>query len=103
MTEEQITAIAREFAEEMCAHMEDDFIKDEAIKDNELTFQMAVNHLRQRFYLVEKSAVREEWEGLENQGEISMEMKLMSGVLAVGGQMSMLQRLFPEIAKEVEE
>lgn len=103
MNEEQITAIAREFAEEMCAHMEDDFIKDEAIKDNELTFQMAVNHLRQRFYLVEKSAVREEWEGLENQGEISMEMKLMSGVLAVGGQMSMLQRLFPEIAKEVEE
>lgn len=83
--------------------MEDDFIKDEAIKDNELTFQMAVNHLRQRFYLVEKSAVREEWEGLENQGEISMEMKLMSGVLAVGGQMSMLQRLFPEIAKEVGE
>lgn len=103
MNEEQITAMAREFAEEMCAHMEDDFIKDEAIKDNELTFQMAVNHLRQRFYLVEKSAVREEWEGLENQGEISMEMKLMSGVLAVGGQMSMLQRLFPEIAKEVEE
>lgn len=103
MNEEQITALAREFAEEMCAHMEDDFIKDEAIKDNELTFQMAVNHLRQRFYLVEKSAVREEWEGLENQGEISMEMKLMSGVLAVGGQMSMLQRLFPEIAKEVGE
>lgn len=103
MTEEQITALAREFAEEMCAHMEDDFIKDEAIKDNELTFQMAVNHLRQRFYLVEKSAVREEWEGLENQGEISMEMKLMSGVLAVGGQMSMLQRLFPEIAEEVGE
>lgn len=103
MTEEQITAMAREFAEEMCAHMEDDFIKDEAIKDNELTFQMAVNHLRQRFYLVEKSAVREEWEGLENQGEISMEMKLMSGVLAVGGQMSILQRLFPEIAEEVGE
>lgn len=103
MNKEQITAIAREFAEEMCAHMEDDFIKDEAIKDNELTFQMAVNHLRQRFYLVEKSKVREEWEGLENQGEISMEMKLMSGVLAVGGQMSMLQRLFPEIAEEVGE
>lgn len=103
MNKEQITAMAREFAEEMCAHMEDDFIKDEAIKDNELTFQMAVNHLRQRFYLVEKSAVREEWEGLENQGEISMEMKLMSGVLAVGGQVSMPQRLFPDIAKEVEE
>lgn len=44
MNEEQITALAREFAEEMCAHMEDDFIKDEAIKDTELTFQMALTY-----------------------------------------------------------
>lgn len=97
----QITAIAREYAEEMCAHMEDDFIKDEAIRDNELTFKMAVNHLLQRFCIVEKDAVRKEYHEIklalgdggrsEREDDINMEKE------------ALLKSLFPEIAKEMED
>lgn len=113
MTDPEITALAREFAEEMCAHMEDDFIKDEAIKDNELTFKMAVNHLLQRFCLVEKEAVRKEYEPImdvpedcnyEELGATWDEWPYLSRFYDEGyklGQKDTIESLFPEIAKEV--
>lgn len=55
MKQELITALAREYAEGMCSHMEDDFIKDEAIRDKEEAFRLAVEHLSRRYCLVEKS------------------------------------------------
>lgn len=64
MTPEEITALAREYAEEMCAHMIDDFIKDEAIRDIELAFQMIVEHLSRRYCLVEKEKARK-WIGVK--------------------------------------
>lgn len=99
LTDEQITAIAREYAEEMCAHMEDDFIKDEAIKDNELTFQMAVNHLSQRYCLVEKSRV----EDVHKSILVQLDPKSFGYSPYNQGRMDILKSLFPEIAKEVEE
>lgn len=114
MKPEQITAIAREFAEEMCAHMEDDFIKDEAIRDNELTFKMAVNLLSQRYYLVEKSKLQSiigaltEMKHYYNRQAKSCrnnQMREASEKCAavMQGKAELLESLFPEIAKEVEE
>lgn len=95
LTNEQITALAREFAEEMCAHMEDDFIKDEAIRDNELTFKMAVNHLSQRYCLVEKSKATELCR-LALEHSDSVDYGLIDGLSDI------VWELFPDIAKEVE-
>lgn len=92
MTDQQITEIAREYAEEMCAHMEDDFIKDEAIRDNELAFQIAVNHLLQRYCLVEKSKLIEL--------EIARRVKEHHAVWLNQWE---AEYLLPEIAKEIEE
>lgn len=102
LTDRQITDIAREFAEEMCAHMEDDFIKDEAIKDNELTFQMAVNHLSQRYCLVEKDNIEKCFYSrkyiLTHQDKYAVYIVREAEV-----EMRLLRCLFPEIAKEVED
>lgn len=38
MKQELITDLAREYAEGMCSHMEDDFIKDEAIREKKKPF-----------------------------------------------------------------
>ncbi len=93
LTDQQITDIAREYAEEMCAHMEDDFIKDEAIRDNELTFQMAVNHLSQRYCLVEKSKLKAiRFRKVYSEEDIRSKFT----------EECLIDALFPEIAKEVE-
>lgn len=54
MTDEQITALSRQFAEEMCSEMEDSFEKDEAFQHYELTFQLAVGFLSEHSCFVER-------------------------------------------------
>lgn len=66
MKQELITSLAREYAEGMCSHMEDDFIKDEAIRDKEEAFRLAVEHLSRRYCLVEKSKIKEMWKEITN-------------------------------------
>lgn len=100
MTNEQIIALAREYAEEMCAHMEDDFIKDEAIRDNESAFMMVVERLSRRFCLVEKSKVEEEY---TKTCDSVNKHSATTGCLFFVGQKQTIEFLFPEIAKEVEE
>lgn len=96
MDKDQIKKIARDYAEEYYkVRGGTELMADEA--ENVIRFVL------RRHCLVEKSTVQEEWEGLENQGEMCLEMNAMAGVLAVGSQMSMLQRLFgPQLGKEVE-
>lgn len=98
MTDIEITALAREYAEEMCAHMEDDFIKDEAVRDNELAFQMAVEHLSRRFYLVEKSRAKTKYK----EALAALESNDNEDVKWGTYRLSLLDSLFPEIAKKGE-
>lgn len=98
MTNDQITALAREYAEEICAHMEDDFIKDEAIRDNELAFMMAVEHISRRYCLVEKSKVEDTHKGIL----VQLYPKIFGYSPYNQGRIDLLKSLFPEIAKEVE-
>lgn len=97
----QITALAREYAEEMCAHMEDDLIKDEAIRDNELSFQMAVEHLSRRYCLVERSKVKQIYQAKQH---ILANQNVFGAIVATeaSAEKRLMLCLFPEIAKEVE-
>lgn len=102
MNKEQITALAREYAEEMCAHYKDIFIKDKAIKDNMQTYQMVVTHLLRRYCLVEKENIKRYFQSrnyiLTHQDKYKVYIVRESEV-----GMKLLRCLFPEIAKEVEE
>ena len=107
ITDDQLTALAREYAEEMCTHMEDDFIKDEAIRDNMLAFQMAVNRLSQLYCLVEKSKLIEEYKTYsslrDNNSLLSLNIALVTRHDRGVDGIRVLKSLFPEIEKEVEE
>lgn len=98
MTPNQITALAREYAESRYPEAktdEDDFLYDSAVyvmEDN-------LRWLLRRFCLVEKKDVEAKYQEAKERyfnpdDEIEKTM--------YGGRMSMLEYLFPEIAKEVE-
>lgn len=99
MTESKITALAREYAESRYPEAktdEDDFLYDSAVyvmEDN-------LRWLLRRFCLVEKKDVETKYQEAKERyfnpdDEIEKTM--------YGGRMSLLEYLFPEIAKEVEE
>ncbi|MBP3511150.1 MAG: hypothetical protein J6K19_03815 [Prevotella sp.] len=96
MTDEQIIALSRQFAEEMCSEMEDSFEKDEAINVYELHFQLAMGFLKERFCLVEKSVIKETWK------EITDVYLEHSHITYDGARVLFYDVLFPEIGKEVE-
>lgn len=97
MKQELITALAREYAEGMCSHMEDDFIKDEAIRDKEEAFRLAVEHLSRRYCLVEKSKIKEMWNEITN-------LYLAHQHITYDGARYLFNEVFfPEIGKEVED
>lgn len=98
MTPDQITALAREYAESRYPEAktdEDDFLYDSAVyvmEDN-------LRWLLRRFCLVEKKDVEAKYQEAKERyfnpdDEIEKTM--------YGGRMSMLEYLFPEITKEVE-
>lgn len=103
MTDEEIDKLAREYATSMCKEFADlsDRAFDGMVEATTIPYKEFLLWLLRSHCIVPKSVVREEWEGLENQGDMCMEIKAMAGVLAVGGQMSMLLRLFgPQPGKE---
>lgn len=102
MDNDQITALAREYAEEIYPHEDGEdlgqmsFLRNNAIKHISSTLKM----LLRRYCLVEKKDVEAKYQEAKERyfnsdDEIEKTM--------YGGRMSMLEYLFPEIAKEVEE
>lgn len=108
MTDEQLTVLAHEFAEEMCSEMEDSFEKDEAININELHFNCAVGFLRERFYLADKSKVNEVYS--TSQGDMLIFKKIYglippiwdTSYVKAEEKVNLLESLFPDLGKEVE-
>lgn len=103
MTPEQITAIAREYAEkEIATELPNitDYAKERTISAVAERTENVIRFLLRRYCLVEKSKVSEMY-------DVAMEIsRLPKSVEARGYAISRLQtleRLFPEIAKEVEE
>lgn len=113
MTDTEITALAREYAEEIYPHEEGEdlgqmsFLRNNAIKHISSTLKM----LLRRFYLVEKSEVEQmykeaaegkcELEKMQPQNTYAKNSILMKVGMNAGCAYT-LKHLFPEIAKEVE-
>lgn len=88
MTEIEITALAREYAEEIYRGGTE-FIEE---------VEQVICWLSTRYALVEKEAVRKQFEDAKRLLETCNYNKKCIGV----GSRGVLERLFPEIAKEVE-
>lgn len=93
MKESEITALAREYAEECCPY------KDKSANLSILDIREAerlINFLLRRYYLVEKSKVEETWK------EITDVYLAHRHITYDGARYLFNEVLFPEIAKEVE-
>lgn len=104
MTDSEITALAREYAEEeakgTAVESLPDGFKEYVIQRNANQFEKHLRWLLRRFCLVEKEAVRKEYHEIklalgdgghsEWEDDINMEKE------------ALLKSLFPEIAKEVQ-
>lgn len=87
MTDQEITALAREFSKEH----DDSTIAYHAAKD-------VIRFLLRRYYLVEKESVRKEYQQAIEQGEHAH----VRCHVESRAKLRLLESLFPEIAKEVE-
>ena len=94
MTNEQIQALAREYAEEIYPNLSDKIIsrRTQEVKDAE----RLIRFLLRRFCLVEKSKVEETWK------EITDVYLAHRHITYDGARYLFNEVLFPEIAKEVE-
>lgn len=97
MSEEEITALAREYAEELSP---DNKVEREMIELDCLGF---LNRVLNSYCLVEKEKVEEAYLEAKINTNEGYKVKL-GGMIAVGeASKALLKSLFPEIAKEVEE
>ena len=96
MTDNEITALAREYAEEIYPNLSDKIIslRTQEIKNAE----RLIRFLLRRYCLVEKEAVRKEYEMAR---EIWKRVVPIDAKAFNEGRMSAIESLFPEIAKEV--
>lgn len=112
MKASEITALAREYAEEINpANQLNDYPEAKMIADimrkalSEVTaekikdFEGFLHFLLRRYYLVEKEAVRKEYQQAIEQGEHAH----VRCHVESRAKLRLLESLFPEIAKEVEE
>lgn len=103
MTDRQITSLAREYAEEKAnAEREQgfpvSFIRDMA-EHNEKEMKSAIGFLLRRYYLVEKSKVENIREGIL----VQLNPKNFGYSAYNQGRKELLESLFPDLGKEVEE
>lgn len=112
MTEEQITAIAREYAEEIHTDTSAPF-KDDVVCEEIENTESFLRFILQRYCLVEKSKLQSIIEALNEMVHYynrqaksccNNQMREVSEKCAavMQGKVELLESLFPEIAKEVE-
>lgn len=102
MTEPEITALAREFAEEMIKGKPSEELPN-CLKNSMLTMNTEYiagifQWLTRRFYIVEKSKVEDIHKGIL----VQLDPKNFGYSPYNQGRIDLLKSLFPEIAKEVE-
>lgn len=101
MTQEEITAVAREYAEECAEEVGVKFNpQDWACSHCELEARAMLKFLLRRYYLVEKSKVEEEY----HEANICRTHVERYGAQwgALTAKMAFMERLFPDLGKEVE-
>lgn len=105
ITDQQITDIAREYAEESAkkAGVEklSNYLKPSVLKLNTESMEQKLKWLSQRYCLVEKAKIREAYKDAQkDQYNSERDFAL---TLAGRNRSAVLVELFPEIAKEVED
>lgn len=101
MTDPEITALAREYAEEIYPNLSDKIIsrRTQEIKEAE----RVIRFLLRRFCLVEKSKVKDVYMSARKDVKDGYKSKI-GGMVAMGGvKEALLESLFPDFGKEVEE
>lgn len=92
MTDTEITALAREYAEERASIMQGSLT-------TKIQAELVIRFLLRRFCLVEKSKVEEEYRVAKECLDKVPALSIIGSV--INGQIITLKSLFPEIAKEV--
>lgn len=108
MTDQQITALAREYGEEASKRLRNAFgdlseweyynIRDEA-KENA---ENVLRFLLSRYALVEKSKLSKEYKSAKHDSKMAHRERLYTMLAVASARKALLESLFPEIAKEVE-
>lgn len=94
MDEKEITALAREYAEERASVMQGSL-------GTKIQAELVIRFLHRRFCLVEKSIILDEYkDAVENIEEATAREGFIN--LEDKGKKDFIESLFPEIAKEVE-
>lgn len=96
MNEDQITTLAREYAEERASIMQGSLT-------TKIQAELVIRFLLSRYYLVEKEAVRKEYREATAHVEDAIKSKNPFSESCGKGKRLVLKSLFPEIAKEGEE
>lgn len=100
MKSEEITALAREYAEEIYPNLSDKII---SLRTHEIkNAERLIRFLLRRYCLVEKDKVREEYEGNYRQYLAAGNARPLRQQYFFGRCFAVMS-LFPDIAKEVEE
>lgn len=105
MTDDQITALAREYGEYVANSLDYDMCADHelrhrlVVKGHSESAQLVLEWLLRRYCLVEKSKVEEEY---KKACESVNKHSATTGCLFFVGKKQTLESLFPEIAKEVD-
>lgn len=108
MTDEQITTISREYAEEVYrnAHKEMEVLpnclSNEAINMFAEDMESKLKWLLRRFCLVEKSKIQEEYQKAQAHIKDGKEFDVHVFVTIGASKESLLESLFPDLGKEVE-
>ena len=107
MTDDQITALAREYAEEVYRNVHKEMevlpscLSNEAINMFAEDMESKLKWLLRRYCLVEKSKVKEVYKNTKSYKSELESFSRQSDCCSV--KLRLLESLFPEIAKEVEE
>lgn len=106
MDEDQITALAREYAEEenpISDYNEHNmFYRNIALGVDREKAEQVITWLLRRFCLVEKSKVEEEYKSAKHDSKMAHREKLYTMLAVASARKALLESLFPEIGKEVE-
>jgi hypothetical protein len=106
LTDNQITSLAREYAEEMIKGKPTEelpnCLKNSMLAMNTEHVAEIFQWLLRRYCLVEKSKVEEEYKSAKHDSKMAHREKLYTMLAVASARKALLESLFPEIGKEVE-
>lgn len=95
MINDQITALAREYAEERASMMQGSLT-------TKIQAELVIRFLLRRYALVEKSKLLKEYESAKHDSKMAHRERLYTMLAVASARKALLESLFPDLGKEVE-